>query len=175
MMNITTEMRKRLGLTARLLLCGSMLAALPVLAQQPGDDTGAPPPPPPPMAQQGGGYGHGHNHDRFRELEDQLNLTPDQRQAFEGVHQDARSKMMALRQDPNVTPDEMHHRMMEIHRHEVEQERALLNPDQKAQFDAIQQRMHERMRERRDQGDAGDNGGAPPPPPPPPPADQPQQ
>ncbi len=126
-----------------------------------------PPPPPPPGDMQGpppprGPGGPGGPGRRMEEMVKQLNLTPDQATQFKTIMQEQRTKMEALRSDTSDSKRDRRKEMMAIHEDSEAKIHAMLTPEQKTKYDAMQAQMRDQMRERRQDG-----GGAPPPPPPP--------
>ena len=87
-----------------------------------------------------------------------LDLTPDQVTQIQGIQADSRTQMQGLRGDTSVAGPEKHAKMMEIHQAQTEKVRAVLNDQQKAKFDAMEQHRKDRMNEHHD-------GDAPPAPP----------
>ena len=153
---------------ATIAICTTMLAAMPLLAQ----DNLAPAPPQadqssqpdqaaPPMR----GYGRHAGH-QLERLTKRLNLSPDQVTQIKAINEDTRTQSMAVRSDQSLSQADRRSKMMEIRKTSRDKIRAVLNDDQKAKYDAMLAKRKERMKERRD----GQN-----PPPPPPPADAPQQ
>jgi periplasmic protein CpxP/Spy len=152
---------RQTGCVAATALAAAIMCA-PILAQ----DT---PPPPPPAGQggppPGGGMrGGGMNPERRLEMmQKELSLTPDQTTQVKGIFADSRTKMEALRSNTGLSQDDRRTQMMGIRKDENGKIEALLTPDQKTKYKAMQ----EQMRERR-----GPDGQGPPPPPPPPPNPQ---
>lgn len=148
---------------ATLALCTAVMGAVPVFAQQDSapatQGDGAPQGPPP-----GGRGGHGGQEHRLEQMTKQLNLTPDQVTSIKAIEADSRQQAMALRDDTSTSQDAKHEKMMAIRMAGQAKVRALLNDDQKAKFDAMEARMHERMEHR---GGHGEGPDGPPPPPPP--------
>jgi len=153
---------------AGVLLCGAVLAVLPVMAQQ---DTTPPPPQgqvqgPPPDGGQGGRGGRGGMMNPERRLEmmqKQLNLTTEQTAQIKGIFDESKGKMEELRANTAIAQEDKRPKMMEIHQHEMEKIKAVLTPDQQTKFAAMQEKMRERMQQR--EGGAGGQQQGPPPPP----------
>lgn len=134
-------------------------------------------PPPPPQGQMGpptGGGPHGRMMDpsaRAQMLKQNLNLTDDQTLQVKAIFEDSRTKMEALRSNSSLSQDDRRSQMMSIRKGEQDKVQALLTPDQKTKYAAMQEQMRDRMRN----GQGGPpSGGTPPPPPPPPPPPAPQ-
>ncbi len=126
-----------------------------VLAQEAG---GAPAPPP-----QGGG-GHRGMMDPAQQLEGmtkRYNLSADQQTQLKPILASNQQQMQALRGDSSLSRDDRMAKMMSIRADTKTKIEAVLNPDQKKQFDADQQQMQERMQQRMQGG--GPGGGGPPP------------
>ena len=90
----------------------------------------------------------------------ELNLSPEQQTAIKGVFSDERARMEAQReQSQQMSQQDRRAAMMAAHEDEKAKIEAILTPDQKTKYEAMEARMRERMQERRD-------GGNEPPPPP---------
>ena len=121
-------------------------------------DPSAPPPP-----QQQGGPGAGGpemQQKRLDHMTKALNLTPDQVSQIKAIQDDGRQQMMAMRNNTATSGPDRHAKMMAMRDAQDAKIKAVLNDDQKAKYDAMQAKAHER----REQHGAGDQ--APPPPPP---------
>ena len=145
--------------SAGILLCAAVLAVVPVMAQQ-----DAPPPAPqgdaqgPPPGGRGGRGGMNPER-RLEMLQKQLDLTADQTTAIKAVFEDERTKMEAARSsDASLSPEDRRAKMMTMRQEENTKIEAVLTPDQKTKYEAMQARQRERMENRQ-------GGGAPPPPP----------
>jgi Spy/CpxP family protein refolding chaperone len=101
-------------------------------------------------------------------LKQNLNLTDDQTSQVKTIFEDSRTKMEALRSNSSLSQDDRRSQMMSLRKAENDKIEALLTPDQKTKYAALQQQMRGRMR------GGPPNGEAPPPPPPPPPPPAPQ-
>ena len=84
----------------------------------------------------------------------ELNLTPDQQTQVKAINDDSRSQMMALRNDTSTPQADKRAKMMDIRKSSDEKIRALLTDEQKTKFDAMQAKMQERMKQRRQGGEA---------------------
>ena len=143
---------------AGILLCGAVLAVVPVMAQQ--DAT-----PPPAQGQEqgspaGGRGGRGGMMDPQRRMEmmqKQLNLTDDQTTQIKGIFEESRGKMEELRGNTALSQEDRRAKMMEIREHQTAKVKAVLTPDQQKKFEVMEQRQRERMQEQR-----GGGGASPP-------------
>ena len=158
--------RKRVR-AAGILLCGVALAVAPMMAQTDGAQAG----PPQNGAEQGpppggpGGHGRGGRENperRLERLQRQLNLTEAQVTQVKALFEEGRTKMEALHANTAVADEDKRAQGMAIHKEEHEKLVALLTPEQKTKFEAMEQHM-------REHGPRGGDGQGPPPPPPPPP------
>jgi Spy/CpxP family protein refolding chaperone len=102
----------------------------------------------------------------MEEMVKQLNLTPDQTTQFKAIMLDQRTKMEALRSDTSDSKRDRRKQMMSIHEEEVAKIHAILTPEQKTKYDAMQAQMRDQMRDQ--MRERRRDGGDPPPPPPPP-------
>jgi Spy/CpxP family protein refolding chaperone len=150
---------------AVVMVCGLGLIAGAAVAQQ-----DAPPPPPPGGQMQGppGGGHRGMGEHRVERMKHELNLTDDQTTQVKAIFEDSRSKMEALRGNASLPQEDRHTQMMAIHQTEEDKIHAVLTPDQKTKYDAMQAKMRDRMRDRREGGEAPGGETTPPPPPAPP-------
>jgi periplasmic protein CpxP/Spy len=117
--------------------------------------------------QQGQWVGHGGVHgmnsdQQLAHMTKQLDLTADQQSQIRPILQDRQQKMQALFQDQSLSREDRHSKMMAIRQDTDSRIQSVLNDEQKQKFQAMQ----ERMQERRQGGEGGDNA--------PPPASQPQ-
>src|SRR5580658_11192536 len=148
------------------LVCGLGVAAVGTAFAQ----DQAPPPPPAGTAMQGpprggrGGMDPGHRADMLKQ---NLSLTDDQTSQVKTIFEDSRTKMEALRSNSSLSQDDRRSQMMSIRKAENDKVNALLTPDQKTKYAAMQEQMRDRMR-------GGAPGGNTPQPQPqtPPPAPQ---
>ncbi len=69
-----------------------------------------------------------------------LNLTEDQRAQIKQIHEGARSRMDAVKNDSSLSAEQKHAKIHEIKRDTHEQVKKVLTPEQ-------QKKMHEEMRE----------------------------
>ena len=124
-----------------------------------------PPPPPDQMAPQQGRQ-QAPNGDRIMQaMTKRLNLTEDQQNQIRPIMQDEMTQIMGLRNDSSLAPRDRMQKMRAIRDDSNAKVRAVLTPDQRPQFDAMQQEQQDRMRQRRQQGGPNGNPNGPPPPP----------
>lgn len=148
------------------LVCGLGVAAVGAAFAQ----DQAPPPPPagqqgPPPGGRGGMMDPGHRADMLKQ---NLSLTDDQTTQVKAIFEDSRTKMEALRSNSSLSQDDRRSQMMSIRKAENDKVNALLTPDQKTKYAAMQEQMRDRMRG----GGPGGNTPQTPQPPSPPPAPQ---
>lgn len=125
------------------------------------------PPPPPSGQMQGPPGGHGGMMDpgrRAEHMKHELGLSNDQTAQVKAILEDSHTKMEAVRSNSSASQEDRHSQMMTIHQAENDKIEALLTPDQKTKYQAMQQHMRDRMRGGPGGPPAGDT--APPPPPP---------
>jgi periplasmic protein CpxP/Spy len=139
-------------LATGLVCCGTH-----VLAQEPGfpPETSAPPP------QQGPAWGHRGMMDPAQQLAamtTRYNLSTDQQNQVKPLLVDQQRRMRLLRLDSSLSPDEKKAKMLSILRDFNSKIEAILNDDQKKQFE----QDHQERRQQRGQG-GGPGGGGPPP------------
>jgi protein CpxP len=143
-----TMFRKPMMGVATLALCTIALSTMPMMAQ---DNAG-----PPPQGQMENGHGRGGEH-QLEWMTKKLNLTPDQVTQVKAIDDSTRQQMMALRSDTSVAQADKHAKMMAIHQASQDKIRAVLNDEQKTQYDAMQAEMKARRESRE-----GGQGGTPP-------------
>ncbi|MCU1320941.1 MAG: hypothetical protein JWM43_590 [Acidobacteriaceae bacterium] len=149
------------GRVVLLALCTTVLAAIPMLAQD-----NVPPPQDGPGTGQdmGGRMGRG-NPEKMEErqlqmMTKQLNLTPEQVTQVKGIYADSDTQMKALRDDTSTAQADKRGKMRSIMEDRQAKVRAVLTDDQKTKLDAMQAKMRERRQERQDGG--GDALSPPP-------------
>ena len=128
--------------------------------------------PPPPTASQdqapppdGGGRGPRQAPDPDRMVQQmtrQLKLSDDQVTQIKPIVVDQMNQMMAIRSDNSVAPRDRMTKMMALREEAGTKIKAVLTPEQRTQYDAMQQQQMDRMRQRRQGG--GNGPGGPPPP-----------
>jgi len=155
--------KKMMMVRSAVLVCGLGVAAVGAAFAQ--DQT----PPPPPQGQMGAppGGGRGRMMDpgnRADMLKKNLNLTDDQTSQVKSIFEDSRTKMEAVRSNSSLSQDDRRSQMMTIRKTENDKVNAVLTPDQKTKYAAMQEQMRDRMR-----GGPPNGGASEPPPPPPPP------
>lgn len=144
------------------LVCGLSVVAGAAVAQ----DQAPPPPPPGQMAPPPGGGPRGRMMDpghRAEMLKDRLGLSDSQTAQVKSILEDSRTKMEGLRSNSSLSQDDRRSQMMTIRKAENDKIEALLTPDQKTKYAAMEEQMRDRMRNGPPNGAPG---GAPPPPPP---------
>lgn len=105
-----------------------------------------------PQAQQGN-WGHGHHgmdpDAQLSHMTKRLNLSADQQSQIRPALVDRQQRMEALRQDQSLSPQDRHEKMQAIQQDTRSRIEAVLNDQQKQQFESMQQHMR------------GHRGGAP--------------
>jgi Spy/CpxP family protein refolding chaperone len=136
-------------LTAGLVSCGAL-----AFAQEPGSapETQSPGQGP------GGGMGrHGMNPDQqLARMTQRYNLSADQQSQIKPILVDQQKQMQALHEDSSLSREDRMAKMQSIRSDSKMKIEAVLNDDQKKQFEADQLQMEQRMQQRMG------GGGAPP-------------
>jgi Spy/CpxP family protein refolding chaperone len=145
-------------LLSGVLAAGLVFCGVPAFAQEPGGapETSAPPP------GQGPGGGHRGMMDPDQQLTrmtQRYNLSADQQTQIKPILASQQQQMQALRGDSSVSREDRMAKMQSIRSDSTTKIEAILNPDQKKQFEQDQQHMQERMQQR---GQGGGPGGPPP-------------
>lgn len=128
------------------LVCGLSVAAVGAAFAQ---DQAPPPPPagqmqgPPPGGGRGGMMDPGKRADMLKQ---NLSLTDDQTSQVKTIFEDSRTKMEALRSNSSLSQDDRRSQMMSLRKAENDKIEALLTPDQKTKYAALQEQMRGRMR-----------------------------
>lgn len=106
-------------------------------------DQSAPPPP-----QQGGGPGHrGMDPDaQLKHMTKALDLTSDQQAQIKPILQSQHDQMQSLHEDQSLSREDRMSKMKSIHEDSQSKIEAVLNDTQKQKYEAMQERMHDRMR-----------------------------
>jgi protein CpxP len=130
------------------LVCGTH-----VFAQEPGfpPETSAPPP------QQGLAGDHRDPAQQLAGMTRRYNLSTDQQNQVKPILMDQQQRMQLLRLDSSLSPEEKKAKMQSIRRDSNSKIEAILNDDQKKQFEQDHQSLQERMQQR------GPGGGGPSP------------
>jgi periplasmic protein CpxP/Spy len=128
-----------------------------VFAQEPGGAPETPAPPP-----QGGHRGMMDPAQQLEGMTKRYNLSPDQQAQLKPILASQQQQMQALRGDSSLSREDRMAKMQSIRADTKTKIEAVLNDDQKKQFEADQQKMQERMQQRM-QGGGGPGGGGPPP------------
>jgi Spy/CpxP family protein refolding chaperone len=124
-----------------------------VFAQEPG---GAPETPAPPPT--GGHRGMMDPAQQLEGMTKRYNLSADQQTQLKPILASQQQQMQALRGDSSLSREDRMAKMQSIHADTKTKIEAVLNDDQKKQFEADQERMQQRM-----QSGGGPGGGGPPP------------
>ena len=142
------------------LATGLMCCGTHVLAQEPGfpPETSAPPPQPGPA---GNHRGMMDPAQQLTEMTRRYDLSTDQQNQLKPILMDQQRRMRLLRLDSSLSPDEKKAKMLNILSDFNSKIEAILNDDQKKQFEQDHQSMQERMQQRGQGG--GPGGGGPPP------------
>jgi Spy/CpxP family protein refolding chaperone len=144
-------MRKPLSfLLQSAVLAAGLLGGAYVFGQEPGlpPETAAPPPTP----------GHRGMMDPAQQLEQmtkRYNLSADQQSQIKPILASQQQQMQALRGDSSLSREDRMAKMQSIRADSKTKIEAVLNDDQKKQFEADQQRMQERMQQRMQGGGGG--------------------
>ena len=113
--------------------------SLPALAQAAPGATGA---------GEAGGKGH-HGmpsvDERVQHLTKKLNLSDDQQAKVKSILENQQSQATSLRQDTSISQPDRRAKFMQIHQATQQSIRDVLNDDQKAKFDQMQERRQEHM------------------------------
>jgi periplasmic protein CpxP/Spy len=145
-------------------LAAGLVCSADVFAQQPIEpdfppETSAPPP------EQGPGGGHRRGMmdpaQQLAGMTKRYNLSADQQNQVKPILADQQQQMQLLRLDSSLSPDEKKAKMQSIRSDSNTKIEAILNDDQKKQFEQDHQSTQERMQQRRQGG--GPDGGGPPP------------
>jgi protein CpxP len=144
-------------------LAAGLVCSAHVLAQQSKEpsfppETSAPPP------EQGPGGGHRGMMDPAQQLAGmtkRYNLSAGQQNQVKPILADQQQQMQLLRSDPSLSPDEKKTKMQSIRSNSNTKIEAILNDDQKKQFEQDHQSTQQRMQQGRQGG--GPDGGGPPP------------
>ena len=146
-------------------LASGLVCSADVFAQLPKEpdfppETSAPPP------EQGPGGGHRRGMmdpaQQLAGMTKRYNLSADQQTQLKPILASQQQQMQALRGDSSLSREDRMAKMQSIHADTKTKIEAVLNDDQKKQFEADQQQMQERMQQRM-QGGGGPGGGGPPP------------
>jgi Spy/CpxP family protein refolding chaperone len=138
------------------LLAAGLLCGAQAFAQEPGatnPETAAPPA----MQGMGGHRGMMDPDQQLARMTRRYNLSADQQTQIKPILASQQQQMEALRGDSSLSREDRMAKMMSIRSDSKTKIEAVLNDDQKKQFEQDQQRMQEHMRD-------GGPGGPPPPP-----------
>jgi Spy/CpxP family protein refolding chaperone len=128
-----------------------------VFAQEPGGAPETPAPPP-----QGAHRGMMDPAQQLEGMTKRYNLSADQQTQLKPILASQQQQMQALRGDSSLSREDRMTKMQSIRADTKTKIEAVLNDDQKKQFEADQQRMQERMQQRGGPGGGPDGGGPPP-------------
>jgi len=142
-----------LGLTLALLIsvgAAAQSAPPPVSSTQP--DATAPAPSAPPAAQQpsstppsANSSSSGSAQSGSASIDDELQLTPDQKQKIAAVVDDENKQISAVRDDNSMTLEQKQQKVLTIRQAGTPKIKAVLTPDQLQKLAAIQQRMRDQQ------------------------------
>ena|ERR1035438_8807514 len=140
-------------------LVASLACCAPAFAQEPGSppETSAPPPKQGPS---GGQHGTMDPDEQLARMTTRYSLTAEQQDQVKPILMDQQQRMQLLRLDSSLSPDEKKAKMQTIRSDSNAKIKAVLNDDQKKQFEQDQLRMQGRTQQQ-GQG-AGSEGGTPP-------------
>jgi Spy/CpxP family protein refolding chaperone len=133
---------KRILLNSTLALT---LAATAAFAQQATQPSGDATPAQQPAAQQGGhhrGHGKMDPHKAALHVGKRLGLSDEQTAKLEPIFADSQQKMLALRSNTSLTPDQRHEQMRAIHKDTQTQLSTVLTPDQMQQLRGMRRGPH---------------------------------
>jgi len=128
--------------TALLLLAASLLTGAAFAQQNP-----------PSGGQPGQRRGMPSVDDQLKNLTDRLSLTDDQQAKIKPILEDQRTQMQSLMKDDSLSPDDRRAKGRSIRESTDTKIRDILTDDQKKKYDAWQQEMRDRMRQRQPGGD----------------------
>ena len=108
----------------------------------------------PPAGEQQGGQRRGMPSvdDQLKNLTERLSLTDDQQAKIKPILEDQRTQMQALMKDDSLSPDDRRAKGRSIRESTDTKIRDVLTDDQKKKYDAWQQEMRDRMRQRQQGG-----------------------
>jgi len=107
------------------------------------------------------GEGQGKHHgmptvdERLQHLTKALNLSDDQQAKVKSILEDQQSQMASLKQDTSMSQQDRHAKFEQIHDASKQKIRGVLNDEQKAKFDQMQDRHQGHMGKHGGQGDTG--------------------
>lgn len=90
--------------------------------------------------------------DQLKNLTERLSLTDDQQAKIKPILEDQRTQMQALMKDESLSPDDRRTKGRSIRESTDTKIRDVLTDDQKKKYDAWQQEMRDRMRQRQQGG-----------------------
>ncbi len=150
--------KRMLGLALSTVFSVGMAMAAPQDAPPPSQDQQGPPP-----GAGGRGPRQAMDPDRIvQQMSKRLNLSPDQVTQIRPIVAEQMEHMTAIRSDNTMAPRDRMTKMMSLRDETGTKIKAVLTPDQRTQFDAMQQEQMDRMRQRRQGNGNGPGAGAPP-------------
>ncbi len=87
--------------------------------------------------------GHAQHERMIERMTKELNLTPDQVTQIKAIQTDGAHQMRAIHDDASLAAPDKHAKMKELHEAQQSKITALLNDQQKTQFDAMLEKRHE--------------------------------
>ena len=96
-------------------------------------------------------------------MKKELGLTHAQAEQMKAIHEASREQLKAIKDDTSMSKEDKKAAAMKLHEATKAKVDALLNPEQKAEFDKMREGMKEHMKERRGgpdgPGEKGEKGG----------------
>jgi len=116
------------------------------------------------MQQQGGGHhgGWGNPDEQLAHMTKHYKLSADQQAQIKPILAAQQQQMEQLRSDSSISRDDKRAKMQSMHEDTKAKIEAVLNPDQKAKFDADQAKMQERRAQMQGGGSMSGAPAAPP-------------
>jgi hypothetical protein len=78
-------------------------------------------------------------------VDDELQLTPDQKQKIQGVIDDENKQMGAIREDSSLTPEQKQQKAMSVRQEGATKIKAVLSPEQLQKLAALQERARQQQ------------------------------
>ena len=94
---------------------------------------------------------------QVQRLTKRLNLTADQQSQLLPILTERRQQMTSIRSDSSLSAQDRHAKMRAVRESSEAKIRALLTDSQKQTYDQMQQKMHERARQRQNSGQGAGN------------------
>jgi hypothetical protein len=145
-------MKKQMFTLALSVAVGVGLAAAAPMPQDQGNEQGA----------QHQGWG-GHRQmmspdERAQRLSKRLKLSDEQTGQVKSIYSDQMQQMQSIRQDTSLQPQDRRAKMQSLRQDTDNKVRGVLNDDQKKKYDAMQQKMQERIQHRHSQDNSSAGG-----------------